>query len=146
MDTCVWTLVPVCVACLSVFCAFFVSRAHIAWTHRPAHAACSHTKNARFSSNSQTLVGTAYTPATYRARGGPLAPTSHRKRMHGALATKAGDSGTWVSLQHVQHQIYFCNIQIKQSQHTSETTKHLQHISERHTKCLKTLKSHCKHI
>jgi hypothetical protein len=38
-------------------------------------------------------------------------------------------NGRWVLLQHVQHQIYFCNIQIKHLQHTFE--KQLEHCTIR---------------
>jgi hypothetical protein len=40
-------------------------------------------------------------------------------------ATAAGGYDKWVLLQHVQHQIYFCNIQMKHLQHTSETVETL---------------------
>jgi hypothetical protein len=42
-----------------------------------------------------------------------------------APAAVAGDYSRWVPLQHVQHQMYFCNIQMKHLQHEFETTETL---------------------
>jgi hypothetical protein len=38
----------------------------------------------------------------------------------------AGGCGKWISLQHMQHQIYFYNIQMKHLQYTSKTGETLQ--------------------
>jgi hypothetical protein len=50
---------------------------------------------------------------------------AHTVTYGGALAAVTGGYGRWVLLQHVQHSIYFCNIQIKHLQHTSETAETL---------------------
>jgi hypothetical protein len=123
----------------SISCASYVSRAHIVRAHRLARVLCSH-------------MGTALLPARTWRPPAPLlriehagilpvpAPAASHARFtrepHGALAATADGSDRWVPLQHMQHPIYFCNIQVK----------HLQHMSETLVKRLKTLESRCKHM
>ena len=115
-DARVRTSTPACVMYLSVSYASFVFR---------------------------TCVGRIALPAP-PAQEPPLL-ASHMNRMYGAPAASAGSSNRWVSLQHVQHQIYSCSIQMKYLQHTSETVV-TQHTSETFVKRLKTLESCCKHM
>jgi hypothetical protein len=72
-----------------------------------------------------------------------LSTSGARTVTHGsAPAAEAGGCGRWVFLQHVQHQIYFCNIQINTCNIRLKQLKHLQYKSEilaKHKK--KTLKT-----
>jgi hypothetical protein len=60
-----------------------------------------------------------------------VAPRMHlpaseaRMVTHGGAQAAIADGGRWVLLQHMRHLIYFCNIQMKHLQHTSETTEAL---------------------
>jgi hypothetical protein len=96
---------------LSVSCDTFAFRTRVVWTCRPARALCSHTETACFSS------------AFPRAHGPTLA--SHGNHMHEALTATVGGNDRSVPLQHMQHLIYFWNIQMKHLQYTSKTTETL---------------------
>jgi hypothetical protein len=70
-----------------------------------------------------------------------LHPSPLPTPMHDTPAAGAGGCSRRVLLQHVQHQIYFCNIYMKHLQHTPETSeilpkhliaiaKHMKHSEE----------------
>jgi hypothetical protein len=91
--------------------------------HTPIHIVSRTPREARTARTPRPTRTTWPHAGTARA---PSASHAHacEDRLHhagGAPAVAAGGYGKWVPLQHVQHQIYLCNIQMKNLQHMSET-------------------------